>query len=122
MSVPVTGARLSLADFVPDSTTGVLLPPGAATPAGYLDGAERALLEGLPAIADRGTGSDELRTLMTDWPTSYHLTPYPGDDPRLPGLRAGRRGPRARARRRLRRGDPLARPALRRGPRGGGER
>ena len=76
MSVPVTGARLSLADFVPDSTTGVLLPPGAATPAGYLDGAERALLEGLPAIADRGTGSDELRTLMTDWPTSYHLTPY----------------------------------------------
>jgi hypothetical protein len=76
MSVGVSGARLSLADFVTDPATGVLLPPGAATPAGYLDGAERALLEGLPGIADRGTGSDELRTLMRDWPTSYHLTPY----------------------------------------------
>jgi hypothetical protein len=76
MSVPATGARLSLADFVLDPSTGVRLPPGAATPAGYLDGAERHLLEGLPAIADRSTGSDELRTLMRDWPTSYHLTPY----------------------------------------------
>ena len=73
MSVPVTGARLSLADFVPDSTTGVLLPPGAATPAGYLDGAERcAARAACPAIADRGTGSDELQ--HADAPTGRRPT------------------------------------------------
>jgi SAM-dependent methyltransferase len=72
----VTGS-LRLADFELDPATGVRVPAGAAgVPAGYLDGAEQRLLEALPAIADRSSGSDALRGLMVDWPTTYHLTPY----------------------------------------------
>ena len=64
MSVPVTGARLSLADFVPDSAAGVLLRAGRRH-AGRVPGRRRArLLEGLPAVADRSTGSDELAALV----------------------------------------------------------
>jgi hypothetical protein len=65
-----------LADFELDPATGVRHAPGTGVPAGYLDGAERHLLERLPDIRDRGTGSDELATLIRDWPTLYHLTPY----------------------------------------------
>lgn len=65
-----------LGDFRADPATGVLMPPDAGTPAGYLDGAELRLRESLPRIGDRTTGSQELAALIEDWPTEYHLTPY----------------------------------------------
>lgn len=74
MSVPTPSFRLS--EFELDGGTGIHHPRGAVAPAGYLDGAEQELLDRLPEIADLSTGSDELRRLMRDWPTSYHLTPY----------------------------------------------
>jgi hypothetical protein len=74
--VSVSTPPFRLSDFELDGGTGILHPRGAVAPAGYLDGAEQELLDRLPAIADLSTGSDELRALMRDWPTSYHLTPY----------------------------------------------
>lgn len=65
-----------LSDFVTDEETGIALPPQEVPPAGYLDGAERYLFERLPGVADRSVGSEELQTLVHDWPTLYHLTPY----------------------------------------------
>jgi|GEM_PF-2126322 len=73
---PELQAGLRLSDFTQDPETGVHMAPGTATPAGYLDGAEQVLLQGLPALGDRGIGSDELRALMRDWATVYHLSPY----------------------------------------------
>jgi hypothetical protein len=67
---------LLLKDFVLDDETGIRLPPTEVPPAGYLDGAERRLLEALPGVADRSVGSPELQALVDDWPTLYHLTPY----------------------------------------------
>jgi hypothetical protein len=74
----VTGSTSAfrLSEFELDAQTGILHPRGVAVPAGYLDGAEQELLERLPLIGDLSTGSDELRRLMRNWPTSYHLTPY----------------------------------------------
>ncbi len=74
--VSVSTPSFRLSEFELDSGTGILHPHGALAPAGYLDGAEQVLLERLPTIADLSTGSDELRRLMRDWPTRYHLTPY----------------------------------------------
>lgn len=67
---------MQLSDFTLDAATGVHLPPGATAAAGYLDGAEQWLLDELPKLSDLGTGSDELRPLMRDWPSLYHLSPY----------------------------------------------
>lgn len=67
---------LLLKDFVLDDATGIRLPPAELPPAGYLDGAERRLLEALPGVADRSVGSPELQALIDDWPTLYHLMPY----------------------------------------------
>ena len=75
-SVSVSTPSFRLSDFELDESTGIRHPSGVAAPAGYLDGAEQELLDRLPEIADLRTGSDELRRLMRDWPTSYHLTPY----------------------------------------------
>jgi hypothetical protein len=74
--VSVSTPSFRLSEFELDGATGIHHPRGVAAPAGYLDGAEQVLLDRLPEIADRSTGSDELRRLMRDWPTSYHLTPY----------------------------------------------
>jgi SAM-dependent methyltransferase len=73
---PEPRAGVRLADFTRDAGTGVHLPPGATAAAGYLDGAEQWLLDELPKLSDRGSGSDELRPLMRDWPSLYHLSPY----------------------------------------------
>jgi SAM-dependent methyltransferase len=41
----------------------------------YTDGAEDAVLEILESVTDRSDGSDQLFDRMTDWPTTYHLSP-----------------------------------------------
>ncbi|MGI8780688.1 MAG: methyltransferase domain-containing protein [Solirubrobacteraceae bacterium] len=67
---------MRLTDFTLDDATGIHMPAGEGVPAGYLDGAERHLLAALPGVTDRSTGSEQLRALMRDWPSLYHLTPY----------------------------------------------
>ena len=67
---------MRLEDFSLDPASGVRVAPDGAQPAGYLDGVEGELAEALAQTQDRSVHSTELRTLMTDWPTSYHLTPY----------------------------------------------
>jgi 2-polyprenyl-3-methyl-5-hydroxy-6-metoxy-1,4-benzoquinol methylase len=68
--------RLSVADLVPHGDTGVLVLPQAGTPASYLDGAERYLLEALRSCSDVSLFSPELRLQVHDWASLYHLTPY----------------------------------------------
>ncbi|HSL18951.1 MAG TPA: methyltransferase [Methylomirabilota bacterium] len=41
----------------------------------YADGGEQRVLEVLANAEDRTDGSDELRRLASDWPTTYHLSP-----------------------------------------------
>jgi SAM-dependent methyltransferase len=41
----------------------------------YADGSEQRVLEALARAHDRRDGSDELRRLASDWPTTYHLSP-----------------------------------------------
>ena len=60
-----------LADWPVDADSGVRLL-GESLP--YADGAENALLEIMRVAEDRSTGSDELTTWITDWPTRYHLS------------------------------------------------
>lgn len=66
---------LRLSDFVLDPASGIRFAD-AGPPAGYLDGAETRLLEALATVEDRSVGSDALASLVEDWPTLYHLTPY----------------------------------------------
>jgi SAM-dependent methyltransferase len=73
---PEVSAGVRLRNFSLDAATGIHLPPGATAAAGYLDGAEQWLLDELPKLTDRSTGSDQLRPLMRDWPSRYHLSPY----------------------------------------------
>jgi hypothetical protein len=68
--------RFPLSAFGPPDAAGVRRPPSAGAQAGYLDGAEGALLDALAGVGDRGTGSAELEPLMSDWASTYHLTPY----------------------------------------------
>jgi SAM-dependent methyltransferase len=67
---------LKLAGFTLDEATGLRIAPGEGIPAGYLDGAEQYLVEGLRRISDRSVGSEELAALVKDWPTEYHLSPF----------------------------------------------
>ncbi|MCU1503894.1 MAG: class SAM-dependent methyltransferase [Ilumatobacteraceae bacterium] len=67
---------MNLSEFVPSPGSKVRVPVSSATPAGYLDGAELALLRSLTASQDRSVGSTELAAHVHDWPTLYHLTPY----------------------------------------------
>jgi 2-polyprenyl-3-methyl-5-hydroxy-6-metoxy-1,4-benzoquinol methylase len=67
---------LKLAGFTLDEATGLRIAPGEGIPAGYLDGAEQYLVEGLRGISDRSVGSEELAGLVKDWPTEYHLSPF----------------------------------------------
>ncbi|HEY7622848.1 MAG TPA: class I SAM-dependent methyltransferase [Solirubrobacteraceae bacterium] len=67
---------MKLSQFVPHPDSGVRVPPSEVVPAGYLDGAERYLLEALAQVTDASVGSPELNALMRDWPSLYHLTPY----------------------------------------------
>lgn len=67
---------MKLADFTLNEATGLYIAPGVGIPAGYLDGAEQYLVGGLQRISDRSVGSEELATLVKDWPTEYHLSPF----------------------------------------------
>ncbi len=68
--------RMRLTQFTLDPETGILVPPDAGAPAGYLDGAEQHLLEVLTSVSDRSVASAELGLHMHDWPSRYHLTAY----------------------------------------------
>jgi hypothetical protein len=67
---------VKLSEFVPSPGSKVRVPVSSAPPAGYLDGAEQALLDALVRATDRSVGSPELAGYVHDWPTLYHLTPY----------------------------------------------
>lgn len=67
---------MKLAEFTLDEATSLYIAPGVGIPAGYLDGAEQYLVEGLQRISDRSIGSEELAALVRDWPTEYHLSPF----------------------------------------------
>jgi SAM-dependent methyltransferase len=67
---------LKLAEFTLDEGTSLYIAPGVGIPAGYLDGAEQYLVEGLQRISDRSIGSAELAAIVRDWPTEYHLSPF----------------------------------------------
>ena len=67
---------MKLSEFVPSPGSKVRVPVSSAPPAGYLDGAEQALLDALLRATDRSVGSSELAAHVHDWPTLYHLTPY----------------------------------------------
>ena len=67
---------MKLNEFVPHPESGVRVPPTDVVPAGYLDGAERDLIERLGQVHDCSVTSPELPGLMRDWPSLYHLTPY----------------------------------------------
>jgi hypothetical protein len=69
---------MKLDDFVVHPRTGVHVPADEGVPAGYLDGAERYLLDVLRTATDRSLASDELRDFVRDWASHYHLTPYRG--------------------------------------------
>ncbi len=45
----------------------------------YADGAEHELFELITSVEDRSVGSLELRALIHDWPTRYHLTHRRGE-------------------------------------------
>jgi Methyltransferase domain len=74
--MPPSRRRIALHDLVLHEDTGVFVPPRAGTQTGYLDGAERYLLEALQGTRDVRLFSTELRLRIRDWPSLYHLTPY----------------------------------------------
>ena len=59
-----------------DAASGVWTRP-EPVPLRYSDGDanEEAVLEALRSAHDRSSGSDELRAMIRDWPTEYHLSP-----------------------------------------------
>lgn len=70
--------RFGFDELVDQHGTGVLTPPGDGTAATYLDGAEQYLLDALRSVRDVSVHSPELRPLVRDWASLYHLTPYRG--------------------------------------------
>lgn len=71
-------ARYGLDELVDHDGAGVFTLPQAGTAATYLDGAERYLLDGLRSVGDVSVHSPQLRPLVKDWASLYHLTPYRG--------------------------------------------
>lgn len=65
-----------LKGFKKDEHTGVYIPTKDGTPAGYLDGAEKYLSQALTQCGDLSVYSLELRSIIRDWPSQYHLSPY----------------------------------------------
>ena len=80
MTVPTssafTAAGYRLADFILYRDSGVHVLRGAEHDFGYRDGAERYLYDGLGTITDLSTGSEQVASLVHDWASLYHLTPY----------------------------------------------
>jgi SAM-dependent methyltransferase len=66
-----------LRDFIPDASTGVLLPPGPGREFQYSDGsaAEAALADALASVRDKSVWSQELRACIRDWPSRYYFSP-----------------------------------------------
>ena len=76
-AVELPALRTALSDFVVEPSSGVLVSPDRPLQTTtYLDGAEQHLLEVIAQSLDRSVYSQELRDLIRDWPTLYHLTPY----------------------------------------------
>lgn len=99
MTPATATTRPGFDDLVTDEDSGVFVLPHEGTAATYLDGAERYLLDALRSVRDVSVFSPELRPLVKDWASLYHLTPYRGTildalglsarDPRVLELGAG---------------------------------
>lgn len=76
--IPAAPTRPGLDDLVTHQDSGVYVLPQEGTAATYLDGAERYLLDSLRSVGDVSVFSPELRPLVRDWASLYHLTPYRG--------------------------------------------
>jgi hypothetical protein len=66
---------MRLENFICDSS-GVYKAKEEGTPAGYIDGSEGYLFEVLGKSRDLGLFSPELKSVIRDWPSLYHLSPY----------------------------------------------
>lgn len=65
-----------LQGFKQDERSGVYILAEDGTPAGYLDGAEKYLSQALMQCGDLSVSSPDLKTIIRDWPSKYHLSPY----------------------------------------------
>ena len=67
---------MELKDFVPATPGGVLVPSTGIESTSYADGIEAHLLEEYSKVSDLSAYSPELRGIVRDWATRYHMTPY----------------------------------------------